>query len=77
MNAGTVRALEGQRRRAIGSALDAVDRADLCDADFKMLRKAILDSVNDLHRNTLLIVEAAEEGMSVNELIIDRLAGTG
>ena len=77
MNSSTIRALEGQKRRAIGTALDAVDRADLREDDFRMLRKAILDSVNDLHRNTLLIVEAAEEGMSVNELIIDRLAGTG
>ena len=77
MEISTLRAIEAQKRRAIAEILEAKDQiADpyLSSDDSRRLRKAILDAVNDLHRNTLLIVEAAEEGMTVNELIIDRLA---
>lgn len=76
MERQTQRALEAQRNRAIATILDVKDACDpyLPRAMSRQLRKAVLDAVNDLHNNTLLIVTAAEEGMSVNELIIDRVA---
>ena len=76
MERSTLRALEGQRNRAIASILEVKDECDphLPDALSYRLRKAVLDAVNDLHKNSVEIVVAAEEGMSVNDLLIDRLA---
>lgn len=76
MERETERALAAQRNRAIATILEVKDACDayLPHAMSRQLRKAVLDAVNDLHNNTLLIVSAAEEGMSVNELIIDRVA---
>lgn len=76
MDSRTQRALEAQKNRAIASILEVKDACDphLPQPLSRQLRKAVLDSLNDLHKNSLLIVAAAEEGMTVNELIIDRLA---
>lgn len=70
------RALQSQTKRAIATILEVTDRCDdhLPSDLSRRLRKSVLDAVNDLHRNTVLIVTAADEGMSVNELLIDRLA---
>lgn len=76
MERATQRALEAQRDRAIASILEVKDACDphLSDQLSYRLRKVVLDAVNDLHKNTVLIVAAAEEGMTVNDLLIDRLA---
>lgn len=86
MDSTTRRSLEVQRNRAIAEILAVKDQCDrhLPRSLSRQLRKSVLDAVNDLHNNTILIVTAAEEGMTVNELLIDRIvshdgqdAGTG
>lgn len=72
----TERALAAQKQRCIAEILEANDKAQISDADRAMIRKATLDAVNDLYRNALQIFVAAEEGLSVNELLIDRLTTT-
>lgn len=76
MEEATVQALERQRNRAIATVLGAKDACDpyLPRGMSRQLRKAVLDAINDLHNNTLLIVSAADEGMTVNELIVDKVA---
>jgi hypothetical protein len=57
MDEVVTRALDGQKRRAIGTIMAAVDSADLFNDDFARIRKAVLDAINDLHRNNLEIVD--------------------
>lgn len=76
MDRQTQKALDAQKNRAIATILEMKDACDpyLPRSMSRQLRKSVLDALNDLHNNTILIVSAAEEGMSVNELIIDRVA---
>lgn len=76
MDRATQKALEAQKNRAIATILEVKDQCDkhLPKPLSRQLRKSVLDAVNDLHKNSVLIVTAAEEGMTVNELLIDRLA---
>ena len=74
MDRTTLLAIEAQKRRCIATILHANDQALIDDDDHARIRKTVLDAVNDLYRSTITIVEAAEEGMSVNELLIDRLS---
>ena len=73
MDAEVVRRLGKQRTRAVASVMDVVDsdRLGLTARQRGAVRKAVLDGVNEMHRTDLLIVEAAEQGLTVNELLAE------
>lgn len=70
----TVAKLDAQKRRALARILEVKDDCDyfLPEDLSHRLRKAVLDAVNDMHICTVEIVDAADEGMSVNELLLHR-----
>lgn len=73
-----LRTLLGRRKnRTLAIMLSEKDELQemgaISDDDAEVLRKVILDEVNDFHDFCVDLLEAAQEGQTVNQIALDRL----
>lgn len=77
MQPGTAKAIGKQRARAIARILEVVEETDVSDDDLERIRAVTRAAVCNMERRVLVIVDAALENMTVNEMLLDQEAARG